>query len=463
MKKSLPTLLFFFILTNCYAQFQTEDKGTIVTLKVAEVSTGEILLSQHEELRLTPASLTKIITTATALELLGPEFTYSTKFYALGKIKKGKLLGNLLIKSSGDPTLGSKYFEQTKPEIIYNSLANALNMAGIKSIDGTVVIESDKINYSAPRLWEDMGNYYGASPQGFNWRDNTAVLTLRSAEIGSTATLVSLEPHIAPYTVRCLAVAGSHNKDSAYVYGLKNLPEWWIEGSIPPHRHKFRIKSALPDPAQAFKNGLEDFLRNRGINISHNPPLHAASTEQITLFTHQSPPLSGIIKTINQQSHNLFADQLLLTLGKLFKGTPSWDNGNQVVREFWLNKISFEDNFRLRDGSGLTPKNLISASGMVELLIWMEQNSKNFAFYAQSLAKGGETGTLRTTFKNPAIKGKLIGKSGSMEGVLGYCGYLTTLSGKKTAFCILTNNYIVPTKQIREKIDQIMTGLILEK
>ncbi len=462
----MKTLLFTFMLSLMYittvGQFQLSDKGAITSLKVQEIASAEIIASHNEDLRLTPASLTKIVTTASALELLGPDFTYKTNFYFLGKIKKGRLLGNLLIKSNGDPTLGSKYFDQTTPELIYSKIAEELRMAGVKYIDGVIVIESDTISYSSSRLWEDMGNYYGASPQGFNWSDNTTELTLCSAEAGRTAEVVSIEPKITPYTIKCQAVAATHNNDSAYVYGIKNINDWWIEGSIPQNRNKFKIKAAMPDPEQTFKNGLEVFLIDHGISVDHNEHLNS-NFERTVLFTYHSPTLSEIIKNINHVSNNLFADQVLLTLGKEYKGVSSWDNGNKVIEEFWSSKINFENNFRLHDGSGLSPKNLISANGMVQLLTWMQKNSINYEVFEQSLAKGGESGTLRSVFKNPLLKGKIMGKSGSMEGVLGYCGYLSTLAGKEAAFCVIANNYIVPTKKIRQEMDELLTNLILEK
>ena len=462
MRMSMLTLMLILTYFTCIGQFQLTDKGAISSFKVQAITSGETIEAQNEELRLTPASLTKVVTTATALELLGTDFTYKTNFYYLGKIKKGRLLGDLLIKSNGDPTLGSKHFDQTIPEVIYRQVAEKLRMAGVKCIDGAILIESDTIRYSAPRLREDMGNYYGVSPQGFNWSDNTTELTLCSSEAGSTVQVVSIEPNIAPYTIKCQAKAANHNNDSAYVYGVKNIKEWWIEGSIPQNRSKFKIKAAMPDPAQTFINGLDIFLNNQGISVEHNAQFYSTS-EKTMLFTYFSPTLPEIIKNINHLSNNLFADQLLLTLGKEYKGISSWDNGNKVIEEFWLDKIEFNNNFRLHDGSGLSPKNLISANGMVQLLTWMQQNSINHEVFAQSLAKGGESGTLHTVFKHPQLKGKIMGKSGSMEGVLGYCGYLSTLAGKEAAFCVIANNYLVPTKQVREELDELITKLILQK
>ncbi|WP_430934388.1 D-alanyl-D-alanine carboxypeptidase/D-alanyl-D-alanine endopeptidase [Saccharicrinis sp. 156] len=463
MKLTLFILVFIISLNSIRAQLYVDDNGTITSIKVQEITTQEILFSQGENLRLMPASLTKVVTTATALELLGAGYTYQTDFFYRGEKKGTKLYGDLIVTSYGDPTLGSRYFEETAPEMIFSAVADGLKKAGIQSIVGSLHVIADQIGYSAPRLWEDMGNYYGASPQGFNWRDNTAEVTLSSGAVGTKCRVVSIDPDIKPYSIRCEAVAAAHNNDSAYVYGIGKMQQWWIEGSIPKNRSLFKIKAALPDPRAAFKKDLIEYLNKNGIEIGEKRPVGASKEKKnIPICTYHSPPLSEIIKVVNQKSNNLFADQLLLTIAKELKGQPTWDYGNLAVREFWEDKIDFNHSFRLRDGSGLTPKNLVSAKGMVQLLNWMNQNSGNFSFYAESLARGGESGTLRSVFKHPDLEGRIIGKSGSFEGVLGYCGYATTVSGKKTAFCIIANNYLVPTKKIRITMDEFMTKVVLE-
>lgn len=461
MKKVVLYWILSFLQTVLFAQFTLPDKGAIISAKV-QVDSGEILFSQHEQLRLIPASLTKIVTTATVLELLGSDYLFKTYFYyAQESIVDGVLKGNIYVVSGGDPTLGSKYFEQTHPDLLFYQLVKALKNKGIVRVEGDVVVESDQISLSAPRLWEDMGNYYGASPKGFNWKDNTVVVTLQSGLVGSLCKVVEMRPKFSPYKLDCRVKAASHNKDSAYVYGTADMRHWWIEGSIPANRSSFTIKAAMPNPILGFKDDLVKFMRKNGIDIQKGFNVDQ-DKKRVLLFEYKSPFLSEIIKVVNHRSNNLFADQLLLTLAKEKKGKATWDNGNAVVREFWKNKIDFEFNFRLRDGSGLTPKNLISAKGMVQLLCWMKNESSNYPCFANSLAVGGESGTLHSVFKHPTLNGRVKGKSGSMEGVLGYCGYLTTLLGKQAAFCVIANNFMVTTQKIRQVMDAELTQLILE-
>jgi len=462
MKCLLVSLIFCSTLFLSSAQFCINDQGAVYTLKVQDVESKETITANNSNSRLTPASLTKAVTTATALELLGPEFTYETKIGYTGNIVDGILIGDVIIKSVGDPTFGSRFFESTNPLLFFGRIKDELQNVGIQSIDGNVLVDSDEIGYSAPRLWEDMGNYYGASPMGFNWCDNIAVVTLSSSSVGSKCKVISVKPEIKPYGIQSKVIAADHSKDSAYVYGVKEISNWWIEGSIPHNRSQFKIKAALPNPRQSFVNELVNFLKEEGIEVKQNTSENLVNAPY-NLFTYHSPKLSQIIKLINHKSNNLFADALLLTLAKTQEGKGNWDSGNEIVKSFWQNKIEFSKHFRLTDGSGLSPKNLISANGMVQMLTWMQNNSKYYKVYEESLAKGGESGTLKSVFKNQQLKGRIIGKSGSFEGVLGYCGYMNTISGKKAAFCIIANNYIIPTKQVRSDMDQWGTNIILNK
>ncbi len=462
MRRIIFTLIFIITINTIVAQFNLEDDGAIISGKVKVTELDSVIYSQNQNYRLIPASLTKIITTATAIEILGPYYHYKTEFYISGRVEEGVLIGNLVVKSSGDPTLGSKYFETTKPILLFSEISSSLKQNNIKKIAGEIIIESEKIPYSAPRLWEDMGNYYGASPKGFNWMDNTVEVILSSKQVGSVCEVLSTKPQIFPYKLDCRVVAAKHNKDSAYVYGINEVNKWWIEGSIPDNRSRFKIKAAMPDPEITFKEGLMNFLNSEGIVISNNRDINNIDfQDKQHLHTHFSPRLSDIIRIINQKSNNLFADQLLLTLANTKKNVSNWENGHKVVKDFWSNKIEFSNHFRIRDGSGLTPKNLISSNGMVQLLCWMHNNSAHFDVFVKSLAKGGESGTLKSVFKNPQLKGRIVGKSGSMEGVLGYCGYIFDSKLGYVAFCIVANNFLVPTQEIRKLMDEKITQLAL--
>ncbi len=444
------------------AQFVISDKGASVGYAFKDVSSGDMVEANQKNQRLISASLLKLVTTSTALEVLGYDYTFKTVFGYSGHIEDGVLNGDLVIKPGYDPTLGSDYFENTKSTIVFENIIREIKKIGITSIKGTIrILHAPEVPFSSARLWEDMGNYYGGIPHAFNWSDNTCVVTFQSGEVGDTCKIINVSPSFTPYQLKSYVVSAIHHKDSAYVYGIKNIKDWWVEGSIPANESEFTVKAAMPDPAFFFKRDLEFAMKENGIYIRH---LLVDNQEKNTWFyTIKSPDLSEIIKVTNHKSINLFADALLLAMGYNQTGKISWEAGIKVVSDFWKNKIDFQNSFRMKDGSGLSPKTLVTSEGMVDILVWMKQNSNSFDAFKASLAIGGVNGTLKWVFKEDGVKGNVIGKSGSMEGVLGYCGYINTEDGKNLAFCVLANDFMEPFREVRYEMDQFISSFVGDK
>jgi serine-type D-Ala-D-Ala carboxypeptidase/endopeptidase (penicillin-binding protein 4) len=143
---------------------------------VAEAEKGKILIDYNSGVSLTPASVMKLITSAAAIELLGPYYTFKTKIGYTGKISKrwGRLRGNLIITGGGDPALGSKYFTDHYKDFITNWIGE-IKKLGIKKITGKVITDDsyyDFLPVPGKWLWEDAGNYYGAGAYGLSVFDN---------------------------------------------------------------------------------------------------------------------------------------------------------------------------------------------------------------------------------------------------------------------------------------------------
>src|SRR5690606_5154029 len=117
----------------------------ISSLTVLNAKTGETVYAKNENVGLSPASTLKAITTATAYSVLGGNFKYETDLLYSGVIKDGVLQGNIILRGSGDPTLGSENFEETKPEVLLRRWVSAIKKAGIKQIKGAIVADD--------RLW----------------------------------------------------------------------------------------------------------------------------------------------------------------------------------------------------------------------------------------------------------------------------------------------------------------------
>jgi len=105
---------------------------------VEELGSGKIVYTQNEHKLLMPASNMKIVTTASGLSTLGPDFIYKTNIFTDGEISDGVLNGNLYIQGSGDPSITARYFGG-KADSALILWAEKLDEIGIKKINGKII------------------------------------------------------------------------------------------------------------------------------------------------------------------------------------------------------------------------------------------------------------------------------------------------------------------------------------
>ena len=145
---------------------QADYKNATFGIHIHNLSTGETMYSRNSNKRMIPASTLKTITTAAALEILGPDYRFSTQVGYTGKIRNKTLAGDLVIVGGGDPALGSEYFENdySNPDFL-DVWAQKFKAAGISRVEGNLVLDGslyDSEKIPPTWIWEDMGNYYGA-------------------------------------------------------------------------------------------------------------------------------------------------------------------------------------------------------------------------------------------------------------------------------------------------------------
>lgn len=419
-----------------------------VSILAVNMDNDSVIAELNANQRMTPASLTKIFTTGACLASIENDYRYKTKFYVDNN--------NLCVVGGGDPTLGSSRFESTKPDAIFAKVLQALKQKNIKHLNSIIVDNScySGIQQPSKRLWEDMGNYYGAVPNGLSYRENTFFLSMQSPEkLGEQCRIIDVKPH-QNINIKCLVKSANNNKDSAYIYGNTYLKDWYVSGTIPKNRKSFTIKGAMPEPEVTFADELKAYLNTHGFQIETIQKKQLSCADEKHFYTHKSPLITDIIDVVNKKSHNLYADHLLFSLAEHNRLNADWDNGAKSLSSFWENEVSdFTGTFF--DGSGLSPFNAFSASDMVAALKCLNVTD-NSDYFKQSLSVAGIDGTLRSIFKEKKYKGRFIGKSGSMNGVLGYSGYLTTQSGEEVAVCIIVNRFTESYKELRGKIELLL-------
>lgn len=442
-------------------------KNSGISIFVMNANNAKTEISYNKDLSLVPASVLKIVTTATALELLGPDYQFKTTIEYSGEIIDGVLNGNLYIIGGGDPGLGSRHFNE-KPEEFLNKWIKVLNKSGIRIINGDIIADAGYFGdepVSPFWLWEDMGNYYAAGIWGLGLFDNSFTLNLKSGKPGSKPEIVSLKPDILGLIIDNRLVSADNSKDSAYFYGGPMQNERVLHGTIPANRDLFSIKGDIPDPPFYFAVLFRQKLIESGIKVNGKPMTAPFDENRDTQYkttlihTEYSMPLRRIIRITNEKSDNIFAEYLLRHIAKTVYHKPATArDGLNVVREFWKNNNIDVSSLQMFDGCGLSPMDRISSDFLVKVLYHMAKKSKYGDVFEESLPLAGIEGSVSGFLKDTSLAGKVRIKSGTMQGVTCYAGYYRK-NGKFFIVSLMANHLYVPRNQVRKDFEDFLVLL----
>lgn len=447
MRGGVIVLLLLFFGQNCVAQRGVLEefihskalRHAAIGISVKRVADGKSVAEYNSSMALTPASLTKLITTCLAMKERGGEFKYKTSVFYDGILKDGYLDGNLIIEASGDPCLDSYYFPAYK---FTEQLPALLKQAGIRKIGGAIRVESLLKEKEIPGswVWEDISNYYGAQWHPFNYRDNIYMLEFRTGVPGSPAELVSVVPKLSTITFVNKVSASAQNGDNAWIFGGPYSREMHVGGTIPAHRASFKIKGAIHNPSEVFIEEVTRILVRHGVSVEHK---ESAPGHRTLLKEFYSPSLREIVYHTNKSSVNLFAE----ALGEL---VPN-------VRE----KLSIlgidASGVQLKDACGLSQQNAVPAQVFTDLLIWSDRNLGES--FTTSLPIAGKDGNLNRYGKHPLLDNNLRAKTGSFGGVRCLSGYLKNSRGERLAFTIMVNHYSCETSELYTLMRTLLINL----
>ncbi|HRP56578.1 D-alanyl-D-alanine carboxypeptidase/D-alanyl-D-alanine-endopeptidase [Agriterribacter sp.] len=411
-------------LQKAFLRFEEDSQlaHAISSLYVIDAGSGKVVFDKNAQTGLAPASTQKIITSAAAFALLGQDFRYQTKFGIAGN--------NLYILPSGDPTLGSERWQNTKADKTLERITGSLRQNRLH-INAIYVDNKGWAHSDIPDgwMWQDIGNYYGAGAEKLNWRENQYDLLLQSGKnIGDPVRIAGTHPKLFGYTLHSMATAAARGTgDNAYIYFPLNDTAGIVKGTIPVNENGFGISGAFPSGAKQFIAELANNLVNTGIA---DPFFKAKKNSDGEIYdytiihTETSPPLDSIIYWFNKKSINLYGEALLKTMAYEKKGYSATDTGVNIVKNFWKQNGIDPAELNIADGSGLSPLNRVTAHAQVEILKYARQQSWFSSFY-HSL---------------PEYNGMKM-KSGTIRNVKGFTGYHTSGDGRTYIFSFLVNNY----------------------
>ncbi len=431
--------------------------GASFGLSLRHVQSEEKAIEWCSEAYYTPASVQKLITTAAALDVLGPDFRFETRFWLLPPEAGAK--PSLVIEAGGDPSLGSTWFGQTNPDKILREIHTWLLQNKVFQLEA---IYADLGNFSSQGnpdywAWADLGNYFGSPNSGLCYADNRTNLHFQSFAPGTPAKLLSVYPKVPNCRFESLVTAGTPGSgDEAWVFGAQNQENRIVRGTIPPNKNDFVVRASVPNPPLFALFQLQLGLQNKGLNCdfySMLPPEVRYHERARLLGTWKSPPLHELVTVTNTFSNNLFAEQLLWALSPEKANERGGESGLEGLLHWITQQMPHTAGIFPVDGSGLSRLNGLSPDFLTRFLCLMSKKPW-FERYYESLPLAGSRGTL-SSFNSEGLKGNLRAKSGSMARVRAYAGYLITKSGKQYALAAIINHFDTESAQAQRELEAL--------
>ena len=433
-------------------QRQPENWGIAIE-KLNRNQNNQIIYQLNNNKYFIPASNIKLITTATALIELGSNFTIDTPIYMGGSAPN---LDSLIIIGKGDPSLKQEQLKQ-----VVENLKNE----GVKSVNQVIFVEDylpqAKINFS----WEfsDVFYYYAVPINSLILDDNVVTLKIKPSQINDLV-LLKWSNDLAgkQWQINNQGVTTpADSEDSLGVNPDLLEAKLNITGAIAQNAKDDSWWLAIPQPQEYFQDVFLSYLA--GANIAFNDSKiidyqeYKSSLENSPkelFFAVQSPNLSELIKTVNQNSDNLYAEVLF----KYLDANNQFSNSQETITKVLFNLGIKDGEYKIKDGSGLSRQNLIKPLTFVTLLQQINQ-SEYREVYRDSLTIAGVQGTLKRRFQDTDLENKVWGKTGTLTGVSALSGYLFLDNFDDLAFSIIVNNSTASNKALRNTIDSIVISM----
>lgn len=443
----------------------------LIGISIESLDKGEVLYKLNENKNFIPASTRKLITTAAALEYLGPEFKFTTKLYLKGYITEtGEFVGDLIVRGAGDPTLSDFFYED--PTTIFEDWADKLDSLGIKSIIGNIIGDDnyfDDVYYGPGWAWDDMNYPFSAQVDALSFYDNKAdILMIPKHKVGEIPDY-KVEP-ANKYIQVINHVKTINSKVGADIKVFKdnnsNTVELFGDLSIDSVRkEKTKVSVTIDNPTLYFLDIFKECLEKNRIKFKGSlvdiddwkgGDINYPQLNLVASFS--SPPLKDIIYIMNRFSDNIVAESLLKTIAKEQTGSGSFQSGADILSKFSSKAGMTADRALFADGSGLSRFNLNSPAQQTKLLSYVaKKDYKNY--FVHSLPTPNEEGSLKRRMLNTKAEKSLQAKTGSMNGVSCLAGYIRTADGENLAFSIMINNFTEPSNLAKNLEDMICMRL----
>jgi D-alanyl-D-alanine carboxypeptidase/D-alanyl-D-alanine-endopeptidase (penicillin-binding protein 4) len=423
------------------------SEGALVSAVVWDLQADRPVAELNGRQRLTPASLSKLVIAAAALDVWPPDKNFPTEIRSLAAPVGGTVSGDLILRGSGDATLD---------ETTLWALAAQLRGNGILRVSGGIRVERapfgeldcDTIDRCAGLRRSSRA--YNAAPSAIGVNYGSWCIAVRApvntttASVGGCATGEMPIPLSGNVTVSAIGAPlrierTTENGGDRIVAG----------GSIAPGTER-QVHRAMSDPAAGAGLILRSILRQTGVNVVGNVETTAQTIAGAghLLAKVDGLPLQEQVGRMMRYSNNYIADVLTMGVALETNHVPprSLAEASKVLTDF-LRKSGMSIGAAtevpvMESGSGLTTSNRLSAQDLVSLLRRQFRDSRHFPAFYGSLVVPRDASFDYMQRGNADWLDRVALKTGSLTepvSVNGVAGYLRQRDGGFMAFAIIVN------------------------
>ena len=423
---------------------------------VVSLDHGDTLFSHRPDELLAPASNLKLYTSASALYYLGPQYRYGTYLVTTAPVVNGVLEGDVYLYGTGDPTLSDRIGEGGME--VWRAFADTLAMLGVREVRGGVVGDGSFFEGSGTGGgWQEsyINAWYAAPAGALSFNENVTTLRVTPGdEVGWRPEVLTV-PGGAGVAVVNLATTVAGGGSRIEVTRAAYDGPIVVRGEIGSGSGAHWAGVPVPDPARFSAAAFREVLEDAGIRVTgdvravHDPAQSVFGRRKVfahgfddgqsprVVAMHHSPPLFEILSVVNKRSHNMYAEQVLRTVGRAVVGSGSVEGGERAVSLMMERELGAAPTaLAMKDGSGLSVLDQVSPRNVIDLLSVMSE-SPMFETYLATLPEAGERGLRR--MGGTAALGNLRAKTGTINNVSALSGYVTAANGERLAFSIISN------------------------
>jgi D-alanyl-D-alanine carboxypeptidase/D-alanyl-D-alanine-endopeptidase (penicillin-binding protein 4) len=412
---------------------------------VVKTLDGDTVYSRSSDRRQQPASNAKLVTSAAALDILGPDYRFDTTVHTAGRRHGTVLDGDLYLRGTGDPTMLAAD---------YDALAGKVADAGVTLVRGKLFADDtwfDDVRLGVSWAWDDEPYYYSAQVSALTAAPDTdydaGSIIVKVAPGANGKAVVTTEPPTDYVTIANTAVTGAAGSpDTITVDRVHGANTFTVTGSIPAGGAATSEWMAVWEPTGYAAALFRSALGRHGVRVLGPTARAATPAGAPVVAARQSMPLSELQVPFLKLSNNLHAEILVKAMGRAVSGRGTWSAGAAAVASRLPSFGIDPARLSLRDGSGLSRMDQIAPDQLASLL-GAARSRPWFPSWYEALPIAGKAdrmvgGTLRNRMRGTAAEGRVHAKTGSLTGVSGLSGYVDTVSGERWVFSMVTNNSI---------------------